>query len=96
MSKKNKLTKSDNRVLSGVLGGISDYLDLDTTLVRLLFVAATVFSGFFPFVFLYIIAVLIMPESPNETHHTTYQFDEKSNGQRRDITPDDDKKDDEL
>lgn len=98
MSKKNKLTKSNNRVLGGVLGGISDYLDLDTTLVRLLFVAATVFSGVFPlFVILYIIAVVIMPDAPRETHHTTYQFDEKSNGQRRDVTPDDDdKEDDEL
>lgn len=63
MAKKNKLTKSNDRVLSGVLGGISDYLDLDTTLVRLLFVAAAVFTGFFPFVFLYIIAAVIMPET---------------------------------
>lgn len=97
MSKKKKLTKSNDRILGGVLGGISDYLNLDTTLVRLLFAAATVFSGFFPFIFLYIIAIIIMPEAPTETHHTTYQFDEKSNGQRRDVTPDDDdKEDDEL
>ncbi|SCC02698.1 PspC domain-containing protein [Weissella bombi] len=97
MSKKNKLTKSNNRVLGGVLGGISDYLDLDTTLVRLLFVAATVFSGVFPlFIILYIVAAIIMPDAPRETHHTTYQFDEKSSGQRRDVTPDDDKEDDEL
>ncbi|WP_165314787.1 PspC domain-containing protein [Weissella sagaensis] len=95
MAKKNKLTKSNDRVLSGVLGGISDYLDLDTTLVRLLFVAAAVFTGFFPFVFLYIIAAVIMPETKNHDSHE-YRFDEEANGQQRDVTPDRDDHGDEI
>lgn len=95
MAKKNKLTKSNDRVLSGVLGGISDYLDLDTTLVRLLFVAAAVFTGFFPFVFLYIIAAVIMPETTSHDSHE-YRFDEKSDGDRRDVTPDRDDKGDKI
>ena len=44
MAKDKKLTKSNDRVLSGVLGGISEYFDLDASLVRLLFVAATLFT----------------------------------------------------
>lgn len=95
MAKKNKLTKSNDHVLSGVLGGISDYLDLDTTLVRLLFVAAAVFTGFFPFVFLYIIAAVIMPETTSHDHHE-YRFDEKSDGDRRDVTPDRDDNGDKI
>ncbi|CAM4372687.1 PspC domain-containing protein [Weissella hellenica] len=95
MAKKNKLTKSNDRVLSGVLGGISDYLDLDTTLVRLLFVAAAVFTGFFPFLFLYIIAAVIMPETTSHDHHE-YRFDEKTDGDRRDVTPDRDDNGDKI
>ncbi|HJG84886.1 MAG TPA: PspC domain-containing protein [Weissella thailandensis] len=89
MAKDKKLTKSNDRVLSGVLGGISEYFDLDASLVRLLFVAATLFTGFFPFVFIYIIAVFIMPDSPSK-HQYKYRFDENAEEKRRDVTPDED------
>jgi phage shock protein C len=89
MAKDKKLTKSNDRVLSGVLGGVSEYFDLDASLVRLIFAAATIFTGFFPFVFIYIVAVIIMPDSPN-THQYKYRFDEDAEEKRRDVTPDED------
>lgn len=66
---KKKLYKSTNKVLSGVLGGIAEYLEIaDVTIVRILFLVALVFTGFFPFGILYIAAIFIMPERPS--HNT--------------------------
>jgi phage shock protein PspC (stress-responsive transcriptional regulator) len=39
------LRSRDDRLLAGVAGGIATYLDVDPTLVRVAFVAATLFSG---------------------------------------------------
>lgn len=62
---KKHLYKSNDRVLAGVLGGLANYFNLDPTLVRVLFALATVFSGFFPLIFFYIIAAVIMPSEPS-------------------------------
>lgn len=58
---KKKLTRSDNKVLAGVLGGIAEYFDVDPTLVRVCYAALSVLSAGFPGILLYIILVLIMP-----------------------------------
>lgn len=56
-----KLTRSTNKMVSGVCAGIAEYLDVDPTLVRIIYAALTVFSAGFPGVLLYIILLLIMP-----------------------------------
>jgi len=38
--------RTDGRVLSGVAGGIADHLNVSDTVVRLVFIGATVFGGF--------------------------------------------------
>lgn len=43
--RKRLLRSRDDRVLAGVAGGIANYLDVDPTLVRIAFVAATLFGG---------------------------------------------------
>lgn len=56
-----KLTKSRrDRKLFGVCGGIAEYLNVDTTVIRLLMVLVACF-GFG--VLFYIIAAIIMPEA---------------------------------
>ena len=57
-----KLTRSANKILAGVCGGIAEYFDIDPTLVRILYAALTFFSAAFPGLILYIIMMLIMPE----------------------------------
>ena len=57
-----RLTKSPDRKLSGVLGGIADYFEVDPTLLRLIFVVVTLFTGVFPCIILYIVAAVIVPE----------------------------------
>ena len=62
-----KLTRSTNKVLGGVCGGIANYFDVDPTLVRILYVALSFFSAAFPGILLYIIMLLLMPEAgPND------------------------------
>lgn len=54
-------SKSD-RMIAGVCGGIAKTLGWDPTLVRLVYVLASVFSAAFPGILVYIILWVIMPE----------------------------------
>ena len=56
-----KLYRSiDDRMISGVCGGIGEHFEIDPTLIRLLFVAALFFSAG-TVLFVYIIAAVIIP-----------------------------------
>lgn len=56
-----KLYRSvDDRMLSGVCGGLGDYFNIDSTLIRLLLVTALFFSAG-TMIFVYIIAAVIIP-----------------------------------
>jgi len=57
-----KLTRSTNKVLAGVCGGIAEYFEVDPTLIRIAYAALTIFSAGFPGVLLYLIMLLLMPE----------------------------------
>jgi len=48
-------------MLAGVIGGLAEYFDTDSTILRLLTVAAILVTGFFPGVLLYLIACVIVP-----------------------------------
>ena len=56
-----KLTRSNNKLVAGVLAGIAEYFELDPTLVRVCYAALSVLSAGFPGILLYIILALIMP-----------------------------------
>lgn len=53
---------STDKTISGVLGGIGEYFDLDPTLIRIAYVFLTIFSAGFPGILLYIIMALIVPK----------------------------------
>ena len=57
-----KLTRSTNKMLGGVCGGIAEFFDIDPTLIRVCYAALSVFSAAFPGLILYIILMLIMPK----------------------------------
>ncbi len=58
-----RLYKSeDNRILCGVCGGVGEYLGIDPTLVRLVWVLITLAAG--AGLLLYIAAAIIMPREP--------------------------------
>jgi len=60
-----KLYKSrTNRIISGVIGGLGDYYDIDPTLLRLAALLIIIVTGLFPGVIVYIVAALIVPRQP--------------------------------
>ena len=50
-----------NKVLTGVLGGVGEYVDIDPVVVRLVWLLVVIFTGVFPGVIVYIIASFIVP-----------------------------------
>ena len=57
---KKKLCKSNtDKKLCGVCGGLAEYLNIDSTIVRLILVLLVVFAG--TGILAYIIAALVMP-----------------------------------
>jgi len=58
-----KLTRSKkNRLIAGVCGGLGEYLKIDPTIIRLLYAACTVVTGFAPGIVVYVLAWIIIPE----------------------------------
>lgn len=55
-----RLAKSKNRSLFGVCGGIANYLELDVSLVRILFVVGAICTGSIVF-WLYLLLALVLP-----------------------------------
>ncbi|MCS3901449.1 PspC domain-containing protein [Methanococcus voltae] len=80
-----KLYRSvDDKMLEGVCGGIGEYFNVDPTLVRILYVAITVFSGFMFGIITYVVLALIIPKNPknentfpNEPITTSFKPDEE-------------------
>jgi phage shock protein PspC (stress-responsive transcriptional regulator) len=59
-----------NRILGGVCAGVANYLNMDPTLVRVLTVVISLFTGV-P-VILYIIALFVVPEEGSQPAAPTY------------------------
>lgn len=59
---KKRLTRSRNKKISGVAGGIAEYFSIDPTLVRIAFVVGLIASGGPPLILAYIILAIVMPE----------------------------------
>jgi len=59
-----KLYRSVNqKMLGGVCGGLAEYLDVDVTIIRLLWVGLALVTAFLPMTFFYIIAWIVMPQA---------------------------------
>lgn len=58
----------EDRRISGVCGGIAEYLGIDPTVVRILWVILALAGG--PGVLLYIIMAVIVPEEPEYVQST--------------------------
>ncbi len=59
-----RLLRSDrNKILVGVCGGLAEWLGWDPTLVRILYVAVSIFSAAFPGILVYIILWVVMPKA---------------------------------
>ncbi len=55
-----------NRKLAGVCGGIGEYFDVDPTLVRLVWILATLFTGLIPGTVAYGLFWAVVPYPPRD------------------------------
>jgi phage shock protein C len=56
-----------DRKFAGVLSGIAKYVQMDATVVRLIFIGLLLITGVMPFALLYVLAIFVIP---NEEIHT--------------------------
>ena len=65
--KPRRLTRSNReKMIAGVCGGLAEYLDMDPTVVRVLYVLVSILSAGFPGIIAYIILMFLMPPPPVE------------------------------
>lgn len=57
-----QLHKSSDRKLGGVCGGVAEYLDIDPTIVRILWALVTIFSAGTVGVIVYLVMWFVMPD----------------------------------
>ena len=62
VGKKLHRSRSD-KVLTGLCGGLAEYLGVDSVIIRLIWLLIVVFSGFFPGVVVYIVASVLVPKN---------------------------------
>jgi phage shock protein C len=62
MATTKRLTRSKDKMVAGVLAGIADYLNIDPTIIRILYVVLSIASIGFPGLIAYIIMWIIIPE----------------------------------
>ncbi|MGA7298204.1 MAG: PspC domain-containing protein [Rhodanobacteraceae bacterium] len=51
-----------NRMIAGVVGGLADYLGMDPTVARVLYVLISILSAAFPGILVYIILWILVPQ----------------------------------
>lgn len=56
-----RLVKSHNKIIAGVCAGWAEYLGIDPTVMRLIYILLTLGTIGFPGVIFYIICIIIMP-----------------------------------
>jgi phage shock protein C len=61
---KRVMRSRSDRKIGGVCAGLAHYLDLDTSLVRILWFFITLACGIFPGFVAYVLAWIIIPEEP--------------------------------
>ncbi len=64
MGEKKLYRSRTDKKISGVCAGLAQYLKVDTTIVRVLWAAISVFSGGVPGLVLYFLCAIIIPEEP--------------------------------
>ncbi|NLB20887.1 MAG: PspC domain-containing protein [Clostridium sp.] len=74
----------DRKMISGVLAGISDYINVDVTIVRILYVILSFISTAFPGIILYIILAVVMPNKEDAVG--SYRNDNYRDNDRREST----------
>ncbi|MCC8134667.1 MAG: PspC domain-containing protein [Tannerellaceae bacterium] len=62
---KKRLTRSKDKMIAGVCGGIAEYLDADPTLIRVAYVLLTIMTAFSGII-AYLVLWIVMPAPKKE------------------------------
>lgn len=92
MQKRLYRSRTDKK-LGGVCSGIGEYFDLDPTLIRVLWVIITVFTGFAPGIIAYILLWIIVPEEPEKIESSEVEVEVEGEVIDVDVKTDDRKED---
>ena len=60
-----KLTLSNDKKIGGVCGGIAEYIEIDPTVVRLIYALLTIFTAFSGII-IYLILMLVLPKASHQ------------------------------
>ncbi|MBO0476356.1 PspC domain-containing protein [Vagococcus sp. DIV0080] len=72
-----KLTKSSsNVVISGSLAGVAEYIGIDPTIVRVIYVILSLVTTGFPGFLLYIALMVLLPSGTNQRRSNFNTYDE--------------------
>jgi phage shock protein C len=71
-------SRSDH-YLAGICGGLGDYLEIDSTVIRLLFIFLWIMTGIVPLTIAYVISIWIIPLQPSDAEPSTYRRFYRSN-----------------
>ncbi len=64
-----KLFRSrEDKKISGLFGGMAEYLDIDSTVLRVIALFGLFITGVVPGIIAYLLALLIVPEKSKESH----------------------------
>ncbi|MCB1118084.1 MAG: PspC domain-containing protein, partial [Chlamydiia bacterium] len=53
-----------DKKIGGVCGGLGQYLKIDPTILRIVYVLLTILTGLLPMIIIYLVAWLLMPLGP--------------------------------
>ena len=56
-------SRTDSKI-AGVCGGLAEYLDVDSTVIRLVTVLVAIFTAIIPTALVYVIGWIIIPDPP--------------------------------
>jgi phage shock protein PspC (stress-responsive transcriptional regulator) len=56
-----KLVRSANKKIAGVCGGLAEYFGMDASILRIIWLLATIFTAFAG-ILIYILLMIVMPE----------------------------------
>ena len=60
-----KLTLSNDKKIAGVCGGIAEYIEIDPTVVRLIYALLTIVTAFSGII-IYLILMLVLPKASHQ------------------------------
>jgi len=67
--------RSRNGIIFGICQGLSEHFDFSAFWIRVVFIVLFFMSGFFPVVFLYILAALLMKPEPVKPLNTENEYE---------------------